>query len=126
MSERLSALARRVEDDPDFLAAALAAYARSENLSDADLARRLGCLPSRLPALRLCRSPRTDPEQFQADIDRIAAAFAIDGGIITEAVRLADSLRALGGPSLADGYLMAARDRSPDGSSEDTDGEDVP
>ena len=40
-SNRISALARRVEDRPYFLASALAAYARAEALSDDDLAGRL-------------------------------------------------------------------------------------
>lgn len=123
MSERIEALARRVADDPFFLASALAAYARAEELSDVELARRLGCLPTQLDAIRLCRRPRSAPAQFQQDVGRIAAAFQIDGGVIAEAVRLAEALQALEQMSESDAYLMAARDRTLD---EDEDEYDVP
>ncbi len=111
MSDRMAALARRVEDDPFFLGAALAAYARAEGLNDALLAQRLGCAPAQLDALRLCRMPRESVREFQEDVERIAAAFQSDATVLAEAVRLADSLRAF--RQAADqgaGYLMAARD----------------
>lgn len=111
MTERLAALARRVESDPFFLAPALAVYARAEGLSDAELAARLGCVPDRLPAIRLCRLPRPAPARFQHDVDRIADAFQIDGAVIAEAVRLASALSTLGQFDGQDGFLMAARDR---------------
>jgi transcriptional regulator with XRE-family HTH domain len=111
MSERIASLARRVEDDPYFLAAALATYARAEALSDAQLAQRLGCTTAQLSAVRLCRKPRGSAREFQQDVERIAAAFQIDGTIIAEAVRLADSLQALGQVQVDAGFLMAARDR---------------
>jgi hypothetical protein len=111
MSERIAALARRVEDDPFFLAAALSAYARAEGLGDVQLAQRLGCTPAQLDALRLCRKPRSSVKEFQHDVERIAAAFQIDATVIAEAVRLADALRALRQAREDSGYLMAARDR---------------
>lgn len=114
MSERLAALAKRAEGDPYFLAQALAAYAHAEGLTDAALAQRLGCLPSRLSAIRLCRKPRPEATQFQHDVDRIAEAYQIDGGVIAEAVRLADALAALGQMGDEGGSLLAARDRERD------------
>jgi hypothetical protein len=114
MSDRMAALARRVEDDPFFLAAALAAYARTEGLSDALLAQRLGCMPVQLAAMRLCRTPRPTAREFQEDVERIASAFQIDATVLAEVVRRADSLRAF--RTVADeraGYLMAARDLEP-------------
>lgn len=123
MSERVAALARRVEDDPFFLAAALSTYARAEGLSDAQLAQRLGCATAQLSAVRLCRKPRNSTREFQLDVERIADAFQIDAVVIAEAVRLADSLRAFEQVREDAGFLMAARNRDTD---EDNDepGED--
>jgi hypothetical protein len=111
MSDRMAALARRVVDDPFFLAAALAAYARAEGLSDVLLAQRLGCTPVLLDTVRLCRTPRLSAREFQEDVDRIATVFQIDATVLAEVVRRADSLRAF--RTVAEkraGYLMAARD----------------
>ena len=110
MSDRMDALAKRVEGDPDFLAWALAAYARAEDLDLAQLAARLGCLPSRLSAIQLCRLPREHAPYFQQDVERIAETFQIDRMVIAEAVRLATALATLRQTSGV-GYLMAARDR---------------
>jgi hypothetical protein len=57
-------LARRVSDAPDFLACALAEFARSEKLDDNSLAERLRCSVDTLTYLRLCRTPRTQPPFF--------------------------------------------------------------
>jgi hypothetical protein len=100
-----------VADDPYFLAEALAVYARAEELSDAQLAARLGCLPAQLAAVRLCRRPQGNPQEFQRDVDRIAERFQIDGAVIEDAVRLADALRALRNDVQDEGWLIAARDR---------------
>ena len=120
MSPRIEALARRVESDPFFLAFSLASYARSERLSDAALAVRLGCDRDQLSRIRLCRRPRPEPALFQEDIARVAAAFNISGDVLAQAVRRADALSALRpAPSHNAGLLMAARDREDDGASVD-------
>lgn len=111
MSEQMAALAKRVEEDPHFLAWALAVYAQAEDLTSAQLAARLGCLPSRLLAIQLCRLPRPDPPYFRQDVDRIADAFHIDRQVIAEAVRLATTLARFRQPGVV-GSLMAARDRA--------------
>ncbi len=113
--DRIERLARRIEGDSLFLAAALAAYARSEGLDDHELAARLGCAVETLGPLRLCLRPR--PERFAADVDEIASRFGVDDERLAEAVRRADALarmprRAPGRP--VEGLLMAARDRAPD------------
>lgn len=112
MSERIDALARRLESEDDFLASALAVYARAENLSDNVLAERLGCEVSRLGAIRLCRMPRREAPHFRQDIGRIAGAFQIDALALAEAVRLANSLAELEARDGAQGFLIAARDRT--------------
>ena len=113
MSERLDALARRVQTDPAFLAAALADYARSERLDERGLAAALGCPPEQLSALRLCQRPRAEPAgQFRRDVEQIAARFGVRADVLAEAVRRSDALAALRrATDSARGTLMAARDR---------------
>jgi hypothetical protein len=113
VTERLDALARRVQTDPAFLAAALADYARGERLDEHGLAAALGCPPERLSLLRLCRRPRAEPpEQFRRDVEQVAARFDVRVDVLAEIVRRADALTALRrAPADARGTLMAARDR---------------
>ncbi|MBX5490755.1 MAG: hypothetical protein IRZ14_06320 [Chloroflexi bacterium] len=112
MNSRLEELARRVEDDPAFLASVLAVYARSENMDDEALARALGCPLDRLPALRLCLRPRPEPSHFQRDVQEIATHFGLDPDALARAVRRADAIiRLRGDRHTARGALMAARDR---------------
>jgi hypothetical protein len=112
VSDSLDRLARRLEDDPGFLACALAEYARSEGLDDAGLARLLGCAAADLTGVRLCRAPRPGPADFRADVRHVAERFALDAARLMEVVRAADALRLLReGAAAAPGFLMAARDR---------------
>lgn len=126
MAHSLEALARRVQDDPDFLASALADYARSEGLDDAELAARLGCDVRQLSMLRLCRRPRPEPDRLQRDVARIAAAFTLDETALLEAVRRADALSALRTSNADAGLLMVARDRNGAEASAHDDGENAP
>ena len=113
MADRLDVLARRVQIDPNFLAAALADYARSERLDENGLAAALGCPPEQLSPLRLCRRPRAEPAaQFRRDVEQIAARFGVRAEVLAEAVRRSDALIALRRAAPAErGTLMAARDR---------------
>jgi hypothetical protein len=76
----LDALARRVSDDPFFLASALAAYQRRHGLDDAALADLLGCPVAALTGLRLCRMPGGgDPgRSVGQDVRDVARHFGID------------------------------------------------
>ena len=115
MADPLEALAARAEGEPFFLAAVLAAYARSEGLDHAGLAAALGCPLNQLAMLRLCRAPRTDPPGFWEDITAIAGRFGIDPLCLAEAVkrgRVVGRLRAA--TPAAGGLLMAARDGEPE------------
>ena len=115
MSERIDALARRVRDDPFFLASALQDYARSERLDRQALADVLACPVEALAPLGLCRRPRPDPPLFRRDVDRIAARFGADAEALAEIVRRADALDALRRTAAGErGLLMAARDREED------------
>lgn len=114
MSKALEWLSRRVEDDSSFLGSVLAEFATAEKLDDLRLVAALGCPPENLPLVRLCRTPRTDPAGFRADITEIAAAFAVDALRLASVVRRVRALRQFRGPG-AGGSLLAARERS-DGS----------
>jgi hypothetical protein len=119
MSTHLERLAGRAAADPFFLAGALSAYARSEALDDAGLAARLGCTPTVLTLLRLCRAPRPEAPVYLQDVARIAARFNLDGERLAEAARQGQALLCLQDPAAgrqdsAAGFLLAARDRPAD------------
>jgi hypothetical protein len=88
----LEHLAQRVAGAPDFLASALAEYARGERLDDAGLAARLGCPVETLTNLRLCRMPREEAPLFGQDVERIAQRFGVDEGLLAEVARRGQSL----------------------------------
>jgi hypothetical protein len=112
MSDGIAALARRVQDDPFFLASALADYARSEELDEGGLAAVLDCSIDTLNRLRLCRRPGLVVDAFQADAGRIAARFGVSTDTLAEIIRRSDVLVALRRAGAAEvGLLAAARDR---------------
>jgi hypothetical protein len=109
MAEPLEKLATRLESDPFFLACPLGLFARSEKLDDRQLAERLGCAVETLVQVRLCRAPAGEAAQFQKDIACIAATFAVDASVLTEAVRRGQTLFSMRKASPTN-TLMAARD----------------
>jgi hypothetical protein len=114
MNRHLEHLAERVADAPDFLACALAQYARSEQLEDAALAARLGCTAETLTHLRICRMPRGHAPLFWQDVEKIAGRFSVDADQLAEIVRRGQSLMSLrkvnDGRIQEPGFLLAARD----------------
>ena len=120
MTDRIAALARRVEGDDFFLASALADYAHAEDLDDRGLAQRLGCPTKTLVSLRLCLRPDPEPVVFRREVVRIASRFEVDAGVLAEAIRLSYATRAMRGKIGTErgGLLMAARDGH-----EDSEGE---
>lgn len=112
MPDSLDDLAARAADQPFFLAWALAAYARSDDLDDAGLAAALGCPPRELAMLRLCRAPRTDPEEFWEDVAAIAERFQLDPTRLAEVVKQGRVVRRFEQADAGTGgSLLAARDR---------------
>jgi hypothetical protein len=115
MNQHLDHLARRVVDDPFFLAAPLSRYASAEGLNDDALAARLRCPVHTLTHLRLCRNPVPDAPRFWQDIQQIAARFTLDANALAEIIRYGQSLLRLqsqeaNSPKQQSGFLMAARD----------------
>jgi hypothetical protein len=90
VSDALDHLARRAAAHPYFLAHTLAAYQAAHNLTDAELARDLGCTPESLTMVRLCRAPREGDdeaeharcvaERFGCDPVRLAEAVGVRSG----------------------------------------------
>jgi hypothetical protein len=130
MSTHLDRLARRVMRDAFFLAAPLARYAESQQMSDDALANYLGCGLDSLTHLRLCRNPDPGPPHFWRDIEKIASRFHVDPDTLAEIVRLGQALfhshHSSGeGVAKSAGYLMAARDGEPACETESAGGGDV-
>ena len=119
MNPYLAHLAERVAGAPDFLACALAEYARSEHLEDAGMAARLGCSVETITHLRLCRMPRGQTSLFWQDVERIAARFSVNAEMLAEVVRRGQSLINLRhveiGRNQEPGFLFAARDDAREG-----------
>lgn len=118
MSDPLADLAAKAAGDPFFLGFALAEYARTDGLTDDQLAAHLGCPAGNLTMLRLCRAPRPDPDGFRADVERIAERFGADAGRLATVVRQVEGvvrLRAAGTVTAEAGFFLAARDGDPPG-----------
>jgi hypothetical protein len=109
-TDRLTTLAERVEDDPFFLGCPLRLYAKSEGLSEAQLAAALECSPDALVLLRLCRAPTAEQGRFQKGIEEISVRFGIKPDVLTEVVRRGQAIAQLARPGTAKGTLAAARD----------------
>lgn len=122
--QQLAALARRLRDDPEFMASALAEYQAVERASDSALASYLHLDPSQLSRLALCRRPDTGSPSFGDQVRQIAAFAGADltalAGLLRQ-VHALTTLRNLPGheaPAASDslvtrGLLAAARDREP-------------
>jgi hypothetical protein len=110
----LAQLARRVAGEPDFLACALAEYARGEQLDDPGLAARLGCPVETLTHLRLCRMPREEAPLFWQDVEQIARRFGVGADFLAEVARRGLSLFHLRNSPASrpqePGIFLAARD----------------
>jgi hypothetical protein len=73
--ELLTHAARRAQDQPAYVAWALAQVRAREGLSDDVLAARLGIATVDLPRLALCLRPR--PDQWAEDLAQIATRFGL-------------------------------------------------
>ncbi len=116
MDESVARLANRAAIDPYFLAFALAEYAAAERLDETGLAAALGTTADVLPHVRLCPSPRADPDGFRADVDRVAGKFGLNRDALAAVARhgqVVAAMRAAAADPTEAGFLLAARDRPP-------------
>ena len=112
MSESLENLAKRLEDDPFFLACALRLYAVSDDISESQLAAALGCSVEGLTYMKLCRMPAGEPKAFQADVERIATKFGVRADALAVIARRGEVLLKLRSAESTSAAFMAARDRN--------------
>jgi hypothetical protein len=122
MATNLEHLARRLEDDPFFLACPLKLYAESEGLNDDSLAARLHCSTDTSVLICLCRAPTGDDESFQDDIEKIAAKFSVDADVLAEAIRRGQAIFEMQRSTNAAGTLIAARDGKKKRAADDKEG----
>jgi len=117
----LGRAASRAASHKFYLASAFAAYRSSEDLDEAMLADFLGCSPSTLKFLSLCRRPAVVSEtEFRADLDQIASRFDVRRDrlvILLRAVEFLGALQTQKSPVQAyqtrkrSSLLLAAQDR---------------
>ncbi len=106
--DMLKRYAARASEDPFYFGWHLARYAESMGKSVEDLAPELGCLPSAVYEMSLCRAPRTEPSRFRRDIEAVANRFQVSAALLANIARHAAAL------SAASVTHLAARDRDPD------------
>ena len=73
MTRKLSLLASQ---DPFFLSWYFARYSEMMSADIVDVASEIGCLPEVMNTMSLCRAPRTEPPNFQQDVEAIANRFS--------------------------------------------------
>ena len=126
VAEQLSGLARRLQNNPGFMAQVLAAYQRQERLSDQALMAHLNTTSKMLTRLALCKKPDLNSSEFANQIRQIASYTEIEATQIANIVRQVESLQKLAErlepnvpqettthqPQLREGLLAAARDRA--------------
>jgi hypothetical protein len=111
--ERLLAYTvQRAKARPEYMAWVLARYIEQEQISENELAQRIGIMARNLPHLALCLRPRAD--HFIEDVGQISAKFNINPTILATVVRLAESFDTLAASDVGQhatdaGLLMAAR-----------------
>jgi hypothetical protein len=110
MATNLEHLARRLVDDPFFVACPLTLYATSEGLDEESLASRLRCTKVAFPLVCLCQAPAAESPSFQDDIERIAAKFSVDADVLVEAVRRGQAIYQMRRNAESASTLLAARD----------------
>lgn len=116
MDELTIRTARRAADNPYFLAFALHQYAENQQMDEPALAAALGATADTLAHARLCRTPRGDDAAVRAEVDRIAAKFGLNAGVLMQAVRAGEAAVAVrtatAGPLPETAApVLAARDR---------------
>ena len=102
----------RARDDDFFLGWALAHFQVDNRMEDEKLAEWLGCTREQLWKLSLCRLPSDQSDDFAVNVQQIATFGGCRPDRLVQLLREVAALSSLReGAKLADGALMAARDR---------------
>ena len=115
MDEHLIRFAQKATSDPDFFGHTLHLFAEGNALDEPQLCQRLGIDLEKLVKLKLCRTPRLDPEGFRKDTHRLGEVFGIDQKLIARIVRevrVTVGLQQTENISPKPEWSMAARDHS--------------
>lgn len=112
-SPTLERAAQRAAADPFFLGHVLRSLTESGRTSPAVLADRLGCSPSQLQRLWMCRRPAETGTAFRQEVERIAAFVGCDAVALAQMIREASAVGALKSMPVpaSRSVLLAARDR---------------
>ncbi len=100
-----------------FVAFALVAYQSAHDMGDEEMAAFLGCAPTGLPKLALCRRPDPAADRFHARVDEMATYAGVDRFRFARVLREADAVHAFRDrleptdTGAGSGLLLAARDR---------------
>lgn len=121
----LKSMAERLEDDPRFMAYALAQYRLQEGIGIEELAQSLGMKPEMMARLALCLRPDAGSPQFAAQVREIADYTLADEAQLANLLRQVSGLEKLAhirqtpatvgaeeaSAPLMPGLLAVARDR---------------
>ena len=135
---QLQAIARKLRDDPEYMAWILAAYQKLENLTDTQLRNKLGTNEHMLARLSLCKRPLPNSPDFQVQINQIVEYSNIDKLTLVNIIRLVDALTAFSSQGSVEdqeaasthhltaqrGLLAATRDKSDSETSQSENPED--
>jgi hypothetical protein len=110
-------LVERARQDAFFVGRALAIYQKLHGMDDQQLAQWLECSKDDFTRLALCRLPDDKKDDYQQNVRKIAAFAPCNPDRLVQLLREVASWEALQKDSheLANGFLLAARDRKPDG-----------
>src|SRR5262249_46216800 len=112
MANSLQHLASQVAADAFFLGCPLALFAKSEGISEEQLAQWFHCSQDSLVMLRLCRAPEPESATFVQDLGRLATRFSADADRLIEAVRRGQAIFHMCASENSARTLSAARDRN--------------
>ena len=113
---RLSRAARRVAQQPTFVAYALEKYRRQETQTEAELMRLLDCFGAAFYQLALCHRPADGAPDFAFRVRRIADSVGAQAGALAQILRQVAHLESLEIASTfqSGAQLMAARENEDD------------
>ena len=121
-------MARKLQDNPSYMAWIIFKFQKQEKLSMLNLVNILGANEESLAKLALCKRPDSNSSEFGKQIRQISEHTSIDPLILARLIRQSESVTALGGnrsvnPELkaraSQLGLAAARDRTTEGDVEE-------